>query len=243
VFGVLTGSYFGIKTDQLPKVLQSAAVLNPLDNTLLVMGVCVGIGMVHMLIGTGFEFRENWRSGHRTDALIDQGLVFLLFVGGGITAALVFLKVVPQKVLFVVVGIAIIGMLVLLGRSAKSAAGKAVNGLYETYGTVVGYVSDSISYVRLFALGLATYIIALVINTMSGLVRGIGPVIGILLMLVVLLVGHVFNVAINLLGAFVHPLRLEFVEFFGKFYEDGGTEFKPLGIDSKIVFINDDESA
>jgi len=118
-----------------------------------------------------------------------------------------------------------------------------VNGLYETYGTVVGYVSDSISYVRLFALGLATYIIALVINTMSGLVRGIGPVIGILLMLVVLLVGHVFNVAINLLGAFVHPLRLEFVEFFGKFYEDGGTEFKPLGIDSKIVFINDDESA
>jgi len=74
---------------------------------------------------------------------------------------------------------------------------------------------------------------------MAGLTRGIGPVIGILIMLIVMLVGHTFNIAINLLGAFVHPLRLEFVEFFGKFYEDGGRHFRPFGVDSKIVFIKD----
>ena len=142
-----------------------------------------------------------------------------------------------------VAGAAILGMLLLLGRSAQSIGGKVVNGIYETYGTVVGFVSDAISYVRLFALGLATFIIAMVINTMAGLVRGIAPVIGILAMLIVLVVGHTFNIAINLLGAFVHPLRLEFVEFFGKFYDDGGREFKPLGVESKIVMIEEKEGA
>jgi len=135
-----------------------------------------------------------------------------------------------------------IGMVLLLGRSARSIPGKLVNGVYETYGTLVGFISDTISYIRLFALGLATFMIGYVINTMAGMVIGIAPVIGILLMLVILLVGHTFNVAINLLGAFVHPLRLEFVEFFGKFYEGGGKQFAPLRVDSQIVIIRDEEN-
>lgn len=239
VFGVLTGSYFGIDTKKLPRFLRSVGVLDPLNRTLIVMGVCVGIGLVHMLIGTGAEMRDNWKSGERSAALIDQGLVFLLFVGGGIAAGLAVLKVIPVMAVVWVVLAAVLAMILLLGRSAKSIGGKVANGLYETYGTVVGFISDAISYVRLFALGLATYIIGLVINIMAGLVQGIAPVIGILLMVVVLLVGHTFNVVINLLGAFVHPLRLEFVEFFGKFYDDGGTEFKPFGVESKVVIIKE----
>lgn len=241
VFGILTGSYFGIDIAKLPAPLQTLAVLDPLGKTMLVMGVCIGIGVVHMLVGTAVEFRDNWRAGNRADALIDQGLVFLLFAGGGIAAALAAMKVIPSSVVFIVGGAAIVLMLCLLGRSAKGIGGKIVNGIYETYGTVVGFISDAISYVRLFALGLATFIIAFVVNTMAGLTRGIGPVIGILIMLIVLLVGHTFNIAINLLGAFVHPLRLEFVEFFGKFYEDGGRHFRPFGVDSKIVFIKDSQ--
>ena len=217
--------------------------MDGLSKTTLAMGITIGIGLVHMLIGVGIEFRDTWKSGSRTDALIDQGLIFLLFVGGGIAAALAAVKLVPVSVPLLVAGAAILGMLLLLGRSAQSIGGKVVNGIYETYGTVVGFVSDAISYVRLFALGLATFIIAMVINTMAGLVRGIAPVIGILAMLIVLVVGHTFNIAINLLGAFVHPLRLEFVEFFGKFYDDGGREFKPLGVESKIVMIEEKEGA
>lgn len=243
VFGILTGSYFGIDSAELPAFLRRIAVLDPLNQTFLVMGVCILIGVIHMLAGTAIEFRDNWREKNYSDALIDQGLVFLLFAGGGITAALAAMNVVPSSVPLIVGGTAIVGMLALLGRSSKSIVGKAVNGLYETYGTVVGFISDAISYVRLFALGLATYIIGLVINTMAGLTRGIAPVIGILFMLLVLVVGHTFNVVINLLGAFVHPLRLEFVEFFGKFYDDGGEQFKPFGVDSKVVVIKDSKRA
>jgi V/A-type H+/Na+-transporting ATPase subunit I len=240
VIGVLTGSWFGIETARLPHLLRSMVVFDALHDTLLVMLFFIAIGAVHMLFGVGFEFRDNWKAGNKTDALIDQGLVFLLFAGGGLAVGLAVAKVVPTSAVFIVGGTAILLMLLLLGRSAKSIAGKAVNGVYETYGTVVGFISDSISYVRLLALGLSTFIIGYVINTMAGLVRGIGPVIGILFMLIILIVGHTFNVVINLLSAFVHPLRLEFVEFFGKFYEDGGGPFNPLGVDSKIVIINDE---
>lgn len=246
VLGVLTGSWFGIATEELPDVLRSVAVLDPLrtpGQTMLVMGVCIGIGIIHMLAGTAVEFRDNWRAGNKIDALIDQGLIFLLFIGGAVAAGLAASKLIPVSGVFMVCGVAILGMLLLLGRGAKSIPGKVANGLYETYGTVVGFISDAISYVRLFALGLATFIIALVINTMAGMVKGIAPVFGILLMLLILVVGHTFNVAINLLGAFVHPLRLEFVEFFGKFYEDGGREFAPFGVNSKIVILKEDEEA
>jgi V/A-type H+-transporting ATPase subunit I len=239
VFGILTGSYFGIDTKELPTFLKKLAVLDPLGKTLLVMGVCIGIGVVHMLAGTAVEFRDNWRHGNRADALIDQGLVILLFAGGGLAGILAALHVIPAQVVYIIIFSAIALMLLLLGRSAKSIPGKIVNGLYETYGTVIGFISDAISYVRLFALGLATYIIGLVINTMAGLTRGIAPPIGIVIMVLILVVGHTFNVVINLLGAFVHPLRLEFVEFFGKFYDDGGSDFKPFGVDSKIVMITD----
>jgi V/A-type H+-transporting ATPase subunit I len=241
MFGVLTGSYFGIDTEKLPRFLRSVGVLDPLNRTLIVMGVCIGIGLVHMLIGTGAEMRDNWKSGERSAALIDQGLVFLLFVGGAIAGGLAGFKVIPVMGAIWVVLAVLLAMILLLGRSAKSIPGKVANGLYETYGTVVGYISDAISYVRLFALGLATFIIGLVINIMAGLVLGIAPVIGVVLMLIVLVVGHTFNVAINLLGAFVHPLRLEFVEFFGKFYDDGGSEFKPFGVESKVVIIKEPE--
>ena len=243
VIGVFTGSWFGISIEKLPRPLQSIAVIDGLNKTIVAMAVAIGIGLIHMLMGTGVELRDNWRGGNKADALIDQGLVFLLFLGGGITGALAAIKVLPKSVPFIIAGVAVFGMLLLLGRSARSIPGKVVNGLYETYGTVVGFVSDMISYVRLFALGLATFMIAFVINTMAGMVVGIAPVVGILVMLVILLVGHTFNIAINLLGAFVHPLRLEFVEFFGKFYEDGGREFSPLGIESKVVIIEETEGA
>jgi V/A-type H+-transporting ATPase subunit I len=242
IIGVLAGSWFGIETSKLPQPLQSMAVLEGLSKTVLAMAVVMGIGVVHMLIGVGVEFRDNWRDGNRSDALIDQGLIFLLFVGGGLTGALAAMKVVPVSVPEVVVLVAILLMIGLLGRSARSVPGKLANGLYETYGVVVGFISDTISYVRLFALGLATFMIAYVINTMSGMVLGIAPVVGVILMLLILVLGHTFNLAINLLGAFVHPLRLEFVEFFGKFYEDGGRPFKPMRVDSRTVIIDDGQS-
>ncbi|MBK5093414.1 MAG: V-type ATP synthase subunit I [Actinobacteria bacterium] len=237
VVGVLTGSWFGIETAKLPSFLRSLAVFDPLKDPLPVMGVCMGLGVVHMLGGTMVEFRDNWRDGRRADALIDQGLVLLLFLGTGLAGVLALLGLIPISSIYAVPAVSVFGMIVLMGHGNRSVPGKIFGGLYETYNTLVGWMGDVVSYTRLFALGLATFVIGWVVNTLSGMVMGLAPVIGILLMLVLLLVGHTFNILINLLGAFVHPLRLEFVEFFSKFYEDGGREFRPLKIESKVVII------
>lgn len=244
VVGVITGSWFGIETETLPAALRSLAVLDPLRDPIPVMGICMALGLVHMLSGTVVEFRDNVRGGDWAAALIDQGLIFLFFVGLGVAIPLALAKVLPTSLALLIAVTPVVLMLLLMGRSAKSVPGKAVGGLYATYNTVVGWMGDTISYMRLYALGLATFVIGWVVNILAGMVRGVAPVIGLLLMVLVLLVGHTFNLAINLLGAFVHPLRLEFVEFFSKFYEDGGREFSPMGFESKIVLIEkEDESA
>ncbi|GEM_PF-1364058 len=242
VMGVLTGSWFGIETAKLPLFLKKLAVFDPLTEPLPVMGLCMGLGILHMLAGTIVEFRDNWRTGEKKSALIDQGLVLLMFVAFAIAAVLVVTKKVNTKGALLFPGVVILGMLVFFGRDSKSIAGKVINGIYETYNTVVGWLGDTVSYVRLYALGLATFVIGWVINTLSGMIMGILPVVGFIIMLAVMLAGHTLNVLINLLGAFVHPLRLHFVEFFGKFYEDGGREFRPLGIESKIIYIKEYES-
>ncbi|MBN2167869.1 MAG: V-type ATP synthase subunit I [Actinobacteria bacterium] len=237
VMGVLTGSYFGIDPVKLPDILKSAAVFDPLKEPIPLMLVCMVIGIIHMLAGVGVEFKDNWKQGDKASAIIDQGLVLYLFIGTTIAVALALLKVIPGKVAAIVPISAAVGMIVLLGHSSKSVAGKIFGGLYETYNTLVGWLGDTVSYLRLFALGLATFAVGWVFNIVAGMMSGIGFGVGIILMLVILLVGHTFNVAINLLGAFVHPLRLEFVEFFSKFYDDGGQPFKPLSVESKQVII------
>ena len=114
-----------------------------------------------------------------------------------------------------------------------------LSGLYNLYGMTT-YIGDVLSYSRLMALGLATFLIGFAINTIASLVVGYSPwglPIGILLALVIAIPFHIFNIVINLLGAFVHPLRLQFVEFFGKFYENGGRAFKPLSFESdNLIF-------
>ena len=235
--GVITGSWFGIDPANLPSFLQSLIVFDSLKDPIPIMGVCMGLGVIHMLAGTVVEFRDNWKLRKIADALIDQGLILFLFIGTIISAILYIAGLIPISVIYIVVGTAFGGMIILLGHSAKSIPGKIFGGLYETYNTLVGWLGDTVSYVRLFALGLATFAVGWVINILAGMVKGIAPVIGILFMLIVLVIGHTFNIVVNLLGAFVHPLRLEFVEFFGKFYENGGQPFKPFRIESNRVLI------
>ena len=105
-------------------------------------------------------------------------------------------------------------------------------GLYDLYG-ITSWLSDLLSYSRLLALGLATGVIAQVINQM-GSMFGTG-VLGTIIFIVVFLVGTVLNLAINLLGAYVHSNRLEFVEFFNKFYDGGGKPFQPFQAVTKYV--------
>ena len=117
------------------------------------------------------------------------------------------------------------GILFMAGRHRKNFGIRLALGAYELYG-VTSWLSDVLSYSRLLALGIATGVIASVINTM-GTMMGDG-ILGIIAFIVIFLLGHTLNLAINLLGAYVHTNRLQYVEFFGKFYEGDGEEFRPF---------------
>ena len=129
------------------------------------------------------------------------------------------------------------GLLLTGGRHNKGF-GKITGGLSNLY-NITSYMSDILSYARLLALGLATGVIAQVVNTLGSLFGGgIG---GVIALIIIFLLGHTLNLAINVLGAFIHSSRLQYVEFFGKFYEDGGEPFNPFRKKTKYIKIEQEE--
>jgi V/A-type H+-transporting ATPase subunit I len=136
--------------------------------------------------------------------------------------------------------ITIAGMAIIIlmsGRANKNWGLRIALGAYDIYG-VTGWLSDVLSYSRLLALGLATGVIASVINSMA-IMQG-KTVLGVIVFILVFLVGHTLNIAINLLGAYVHTNRLQYVEFFGKFYDAGGEPFRPFKTNNKYIEIKED---
>lgn len=130
-----------------------------------------------------------------------------------------------------------VGLLLMSGRANKNIALRLALGAYDIY-NVTGWLSDVLSYSRLLALGLATGVIASVVNQMASMLGdGIIAAVG---FIVIFIVGHSLNLAINLLGAYVHTNRLQFVEFFGKFYEGGGRPFNPFKLTTKYVDVKEE---
>lgn len=135
---------------------------------------------------------------------------------------------------------AIAGAVIILlfsGRDSKNPIKRFLKGAYGLYGAT-GYLSDILSYSRLLALGLATGVIAQVFNQIGSMFGT--SVIGVILFIIVFVVGHALNIGINALGAYVHTNRLQFVEFFGKFYKGGGKEFKPFTINTKYFTVKEE---
>jgi len=128
------------------------------------------------------------------------------------------------------------GIVLTNGRESKNWFKRILKGLYALYG-LSGYLSDVLSYSRLLALGLATGIIGTVVNQMAAMASGgvLGPV----FFTIIVVLGHFLNLAINALGAYVHTNRLQYVEFFGKFYEGGGKVFKPFSINTKYYNVKE----
>ncbi len=236
--GVLTRGYFGINAVHLPGWMKFTGSFDTLNAPISIMVFCAALGLLHIWIGLFIEMWDNSQNNSWWDGFCEQGTTLILW------GALPFLvigyaaKVGPVKSIgwyLLLTGAA--GIIFLSNKSAKTWAGKFFGGLFNLYGSIGGTIGDVASYMRLFALGLATVLIAEVVNRMGVMMFQAVPVAGILIMLIILAVGHTFNFAINLIGAFVHPLRLQYVEFFGKFYEDGGKPFRPLGITCKKTVI------
>jgi V/A-type H+-transporting ATPase subunit I len=130
-----------------------------------------------------------------------------------------------------------IGLVLTQGRDKKNIIMKLFSGVASLYG-ITSYFSDLMSYSRLLALGMSSAVIAMVVNTMATM-AGTKSIGGILMIIIVSIIGHLFNMALGLLSAYVHAARLQYIEFFGKFYEGGGKEFKPFKLSNKYITIKD----
>jgi V/A-type H+-transporting ATPase subunit I len=225
IWGMIFGSWFG----DLIKV--KPLWLNPLDNPLAVLFLSFAFGLIQIYTGIILSAYKNIRKGRVADAFMDQGL-WLVLLTGLVMMAFPNLAGIAKYV----TAAGAIGLVLTQGRSQKNILKKFMSGLLSLY-NVTSYLSDVLSYSRLLALGLATGVIATVINTMARML-GVN-IFGYIAMLLVLIGGHLFNVAVNALGAYVHSSRLQYIEFFGKFYEGGGKPFQPLRIDTKYVDLED----
>ncbi len=229
VAGALAGGWFG-DLFGLPPLW-----FNPIDDPLKMMVLSFGLGLIHIFAGMALEFYDNVRHGDIWAGLFDQGLWAVLILG------LVFLLL-PG--LGVVGGwmakIGAIGLVLTQGRSQKNIFLKLGAGLASLY-NITGILGDVLSYSRLLALGLATGVIANVINMVAKMALEFPYGIGYVVMIIVLLGGHAFNLFINTMGSYVHTSRLQYVEFFGKFFEGGGKLFSPFKIKQKYTYFKEDE--
>ena len=256
-WGFMYGGFFGDAIDVIAHtfcgVPAETQVLKPiwfapLESPMRLLIYCMLFGLIHLFAGLaikGFEYLKNKDIvGFISDVIswymFITGLVLLL-VSSDIFASIAGKQIVFSPAMVLVSKILTIGGVVIIlfmsGRANKNWGLRIALGAYDIYG-VTGWLSDVLSYSRLLALGLATGVIANVINMMASM-KG-NSVGGVIIFILVFILGHTLNILINLLGAYVHTNRLQYVEFFGKFYDGGGKPFKPFKLVNRYVEIKED---
>lgn len=233
LWGVVTGGFFGDAPLQIAKLINPnttfaglPALLNPIEDTIFILIGSLALGFVHIITGMAVSFVEKAKAGHVMDGVWDEGTWWVIFAG----IALFVLGIGSVGGVPVVLLIGALMLIVGSGRDAKGI-GKVTAVFGALYNGVTGFFGDILSYSRLMALMLAGSVIAMVFNTL-GAIPG-----NIIFFFVIFIIGHALNFGLNLLGCYVHDLRLQCLEFFGKFYKDGGRPFKPLDVNTKYVNI------
>ena len=256
VFGFLFGSFFGDAVNVIattffnrPDIKLPALWFEPINRPMKMLAFCFAVGILHLFVGLGAKLYMYIKRGHVLDGICDVVFWYML-VGGAIaylfsfssfTSMMSLSYTMPSQAGSVFGWIAIagaVGILLTAGRDSRNWFKRILKGLYGVYG-ITGYLSDILSYSRLLALGLATSVIATVFNKMGSMIGNSIP--GVIVFIIVFIIGHTMNLAINALGAYVHTNRLQFVEFFGKFYEGGGREFNPFAAHTKYYKFKEEQ--
>ncbi len=225
IWGLIYNTVFGF--NPLP---EKYWLLDPVNNSLPVMGVCIAVGALHLFAGLGVGAYMNFKRGQPLAALADQIAWGTLIIGLGL------LLLEQTKFYGTILAIASAAVILLFTkRGEKNPFKRILGGLGALYG-ITGWISDLLSYMRLFGMGLATGVIGMVFNQLIGMVWG-GGILGKVIGAALFVFCHLFNLGINALGAYVHACRLQYIEFFGKFYEDGGRPFRPLASHPKYVSV------
>lgn len=241
--GALTGSWMSDLVSAfaagsgLERVVNGMAILNPVADPLTMLVVSFGFGILQVWVGIGVKMLGLFKQGQYAEGVISCGS-WLVFLPGLIVWAISKTGMISGPVPFYIMIAGALMVMYSSSRGQKNILMKPFSGLYGLYGTV-SYFADTMSYSRLLALGLASTIIGMVVNKIAGLVVTMVPTVGWVIVPVILVGGHTFNLVINVLGSFIHAGRLQFVEFFTKFFEGGGRPFRPLTRVTENVSIDD----
>ncbi len=239
LWGTLFGSWFGNFATIVSQTFFGGSFViapmwfDPVNNPMKLLIFSFILGLIHIFTGMAVQFYKLTRQGKFLDAVFDVGFWFMVIIGllllipgGQIALAGKYIAILGS-----------IGLVLTQGRDQTNIFMKLSSGLLSLY-NITAYLSDVLSYSRLLALGLATGVVGTVVNTMGALAGG--GVIGAIVLSIVFVLGHTMNIGINMLGAFVHTNRLQYVEFFSKFYEGGGKAFKPFAIHTKYFRMKED---
>ncbi len=237
IVGALTGGFFGDFIPQLLKIINPdstftmPALFTPLDDTVAILLGSLILGVIQVITGMIISVVKKCRDGHVADAVWDECTWWIILIG----LALFILDI--GNVRGVPVVLIVGGVMLLYGGSRNARGfGKVTALVGVIYNGVTGYFSDILSYLRLMALMLSGSVIAQVFNTL-------GAVFGnVIIFIIISMIGNALNLALNLLGCYVHDLRLQCLEFFNRFYKEGGKPYAPLSIQTKYVDIIKEES-
>lgn len=257
IFGFAMGSFFGdlYKASFVPAnnplalLMAKVTILDPQVKVMPALGIALALGILNQFYGIGLKMYGALKAGDKTAAVCDGLLWLIALPGFVILAATMFVPGIPAglgTLGMALFGAGALGLVLTQGRDAEGIVAKIGVGVMSIYGIVgtyglTAFLGDVMSYCRLLALGLTTGILAVSFNMIAGMlwdVPGVGPVLTVL----VLVLAHVFNFMINVLGAFVHAMRLLFVEWFGRFYEGGGRAFEPLGFNTPAAVLKRQEA-
>lgn len=222
IMGALTGGFFGDFLTQMVKLTTGGdfalpALFTPLEDTMMILVGAMCLGFVQILTGMAISFVSKLKNGQVLDAVFEEVTWWVVFAG----LALMILGITP---IVLIAGL----VMVVAGPVIQNQGFGKITGIFGSlYNHVTGYFGDILSYSRLMALMLAGSVIAQVFNTL-GAIPG-----NIVIFLIISFAGNALNFALNLLGCYVHDLRLQCLEYFGKFYQDGGKPFRPLGLNTK----------
>ena len=228
IMGIIFGSFFGLN-------VESFQLINPLKNPLLGLTIALYLGIFQILFGLGIKMYIKIKNKLTKEAILDE-LPWIYFI----FTILIFtikdsLHLSPIMGKYLVLSGAL-SVVITHSRKGRNLFLKPLTGILSLY-NLVGYFSDTLSYSRLLALGLSTAVIASVVNLTAQIFQGMIPGVGMVTALLILIVGHLFNFIISSLGAFIHSMRLQFVEFIPKFMEGGGKKFIPFSRESKYVYV------
>ena len=225
IMGALTGGFFGDFLTQLVAIVSPGTVFalpklfDPLDDLTMILIGSMALGMVQIVTGMAISLIEKCKRKKFLDAFFEEITWWLVFLG-------IALAVLKKGTAVLYLGCA----LVLLGPIVQGKGWGKLTGVFGSlYNHVTGYFGDILSYTRLMALMLAGSVIAQVFNMLAAMPGNV------IAFIIISMLGNAMNFGLNLLGCYVHDLRLQCLEFFNKFYVDGGKPFRPMTLDTEYV--------